>query len=324
MSLVERNVAVPTMADLARAHDAVRAHLEPTPVLETAAASGPVWKLECFQPTGSFKVRGALAALSALSEQDRAKGVVTASAGNHGLGVAFAASRLGVPATVVVPANASQAKVAALREFPVRLVLKGDGYFAAELHALELAAEGATYVSPYNDSAVIAGQASIGAEIRDQVDGPMTIVAPVGGGGLVAGLCLWATGQADVRVVGVEAEASRAVSAAVAAGRVVEVTVSPTLADGLAGNIEPNSVTPAIIAEHCHALATVSEEEIRRAMRFLAAQHGLLVEGSAAVAVAGFLAGRVDVVGRPVVVVTGRNISLSTAAEVLGASDTHE
>ena len=163
MSQLERHVAVPTTADLARAHEAVQAHLVPTPVVESTAATNAVLKLECLQPTGSFKVRGALAALSALSEQDRTKGVVTASAGNHGLGVAFAASRLGVPATVVVPANASPAKVAALREFPIRLVQKGDGYFAAELHALELATEGATYVSPYNDSAVIAGQASIAA-----------------------------------------------------------------------------------------------------------------------------------------------------------------
>jgi threonine dehydratase len=330
MSLVERHVAVPTMADLARAHDAVRAHLEPTPVVETRAASNAVLKLECWQPTGSFKVRGAIAALSALSEQDRAAGVVTASAGNHGLGVAFAATRLGVPATVVVPATASPAKVAALREFPIRLVQKGDGYFAAELHALELAAGGATYVSPYNDSAVIAGQASIAAEIRQQVDGPITIVAPVGGGGLVAGLCLWAAGDSEVggavgsvemvRVVGVEAGASQVVSAAVAARRVVEVTVSPTLADGLAGNIEPNSVTPGIIAAHCHALTTVTELEIRGAMRFLAAEHGLLVEGSGAVAVAALLAGRVSVIGSPVVVVTGRNISLPTAAEVLGSA----
>jgi threonine dehydratase len=317
------------MADLARAHEAVRAHLEPTPVVETTAASHAVLKLECCQPTGSFKVRGAIAALSALSEQDRRAGVVTASAGNHGLGVAFAAARLGVPATVVVPATASPAKVAALRKFPIRLVQKGDGYFAAELNALELAAEGATYVSPYNDSAVVAGQASIAAEIRQQVDGPITIVAPVGGGGLVAGLCLWATGYVGgavgsagiVRVVGVEARASQAVSAAVDARRVVEVTVSPTLADGLAGNIEPNSVTPGIIAAHCDALTTVSELEIRGAMRFLAAEHGLLVEGSGAVAVAALLAGRVSGIGSPVVVVTGRNISLPTAAEVLGSSD---
>ena len=309
------------MADLARATDVVRAHLHPSPVVESTVAPDAMLKLECLQPTGSFKVRGALAALSALSEQDRAKGVVTASAGNHGLGVAFAASRLGLPATVVVPADASPAKVAALREFPIRLVQKGDGYFAAELYALELAADGATYVSAYNDSAVIAGQASIGAEIRQQIDGPLTIVAPVGGGGLVAGLCLWATGEIDISVVGVEAEASPAVSAAVAAGRVVEVTVSPTLADGLAGNIEPNSVTPTIIAAHCDALATVSEQEIRRAMRFMAAQHGLLVEGSAAVAVAGLLTGRVNVVGRPVVVVTGRNVTLPVVAEVLGSQD---
>jgi threonine dehydratase len=321
MSTVERHVSVPTKADLVRAHDAVRVHLEPTAVVDSTAAPGAMLKLECLQPTGSFKVRGALAALSQLSERDRTAGVVTASAGNHGLGVAFAASRLGIPATVVVPATASPAKVATLREFPIRLVQEGEGYFAAELHALELAADGSTYVSPYNDTWVIAGQASIGTEIRHQVEGVMTVLAPIGGGGLVAGLCIWAMEHPDVRVVGVEAEASPAVSAAIAAGQVVEVTVGPTLADGLAGNIEPSSVTPGIIGAHCHAVTGVTEAEIRSAIRFLAARHGLLVEGSGAVAVAALLAGKVDVVGRPVVVVTGRNIALPDAARVLGAVD---
>jgi threonine dehydratase len=252
-----------------------------------------------------------------LPESQRAAGVITASAGNAGLGVAFAATRLGVAATVVVPTNASTAKVAALREFAIELLTYGDGYAEAERHALDLATHGATYVSPYNDRWVIAGQASIGAELREQVGGAMTIVAPVGGGGLVAGLALWASGHPDVRVVGVEAQASPAVSAAIAAGHVTEVTVESTLADGLAGNIEPNSVTPAIIAEHAHGVVNVSEPEIRHAMRFLAGQHGLMVEGSGAVAVAALLAGKADVAGCPVAVVTGRNIALPVAANVL-------
>jgi threonine dehydratase len=305
-------LAVPTPADLARAEAVVRAHLAPTPVVESTVGH---LKLECLQPTGSFKVRGALAALAQLSPDDH---VVTASAGNHGLGVAFAAARLGVGATVVVPTTASPAKVAALREFPVRLVLEGDGYSDAERHALELAADGATYVSAYNDSSVIAGQASIGPELDEALEGPLTVVVPVGGGGLVAGLSLWARDRPSVHIVGIEAAASRALSAAVAAGGVVEVTVDPTLADGLAGNLEPNSITPAIVAAHTRTLGTVTEAEIRHAIRFLAIRHGLLVEGSGAVGVAALLAGRVDVNGRAVAVVTGRNIALPVVREILG------
>jgi threonine dehydratase len=310
---MSRSVAAPTAEDLARALEIVRTQLRPTPLLESTF----VLKLECFQPTGSFKVRGALAALGSLSGTARAAGVVTASAGNHGLGVAFAASRLDVAATVVVPATASSAKVAALSEFPIDLVQHGADYAAAERHALDIASGGATYISPYNDTHVIAGNGTVVPEIRDVVAGPITVVVPIGGGGLISGVSLWAADHADVRVVGVEAEASQAVSAAAKAGHVVEVPVSPTLADGLAGNIEPGSITPAIVAEHTHDLVTVSELEIRHAMRYLAAQHGLVTEGSGAVGVAALLSGKVDVVGRPVALVTGRNIDLGQLARVL-------
>ncbi len=312
-----RVVAAPTAADLAQAQEIVDTHLRPTPMLESTVVPGAVLKLECFQPTGSFKVRGALAALGSLSAAARNAGVVTASAGNHGLGVAFAASRLGVAATVVVPATASSAKVAALRQFPIDLVQHGDDYAAAERHALGLAGEGATYVSPYNDGHVIAGNGSVCSEIRRDLAGPLTVVVPVGGGGLISGVSLWAAGQSDVRVVGVEAEASPAVSTAAAAGRIVEVPIGPTLADGLAGNLEPGSITPAIVAKHTQALVTVSEAEIRHAIRYLAAQHGLVIEGSGAVGVAALLSGKVDIVGRPVVIVTGRNIALAELARVL-------
>ena len=318
---MSRRLTVPTPDDLARALAVVRAHLPPTPAVATTAAPDGLLKLECLQPTGSFKVRGALAGMAALSEEERERGVVTASAGNHGLGVAYAASRLGVPATVVVPTTASPAKVAALHGYPVTLVQAGNDYFAAEQHALGLAAAGATYLSAYNECAVIAGQASIGAELDNQVDAPMTVVVPVGGGGLSSGICLWAAQRPGVRVIGVEAAASMPVSAAASAGRVVEVPVGETLADGLAGNIESNSITPAIIQAHAYALTSVSEAEIRAAIRFLAARHGLVVEGSGAVGVAALLAGKVAIAGRPVAIVTGRNIELSTVARILAEPD---
>jgi threonine dehydratase len=284
-----------------------------------SAAAGTWLKVDSWQPTGSFKVRGALAALSALDERSKAAGVVAASAGNHGLGVAYAAARLGIPATIVVPRTASAAKVAALEEFAVDLVQHGEDYDAAEAYAISLAANGLAFISPYNDPNVIAGQATIGRELSDELTPPFTVVAPIGGGGLVAGLSLWATTQPGVRIVGVEADASRAVSAAVTRGSTVPVPIATTLADGLAGNLEPGSITPEIIAKYTQALTSATEAEIRDGLRFLAAEHGLVVEGSGAVALAALLAGKIDVQGRTVVVVTGRNIALPALADVLAA-----
>src|SRR5205814_426007 len=193
---------------------------------------------------------------------------------NHGLGVAFAAGRLGASATVVVPETASTAKLAALERFPIRMIRRGRSYDDAERHALILAAAGAHYVSPYNDPDVIAGQGTIALELMEQVPNLATIVAPVGGGGLVAGLALAAQGT-SVRVIGVEAERSQALRAALDAGRIVPIEVGATLADGLAGNLEPGSVTVDLVRDHVAGLLTAAEDEIRQAIRYLAAQHGL-------------------------------------------------
>ncbi|GIJ46680.1 serine/threonine dehydratase [Virgisporangium aliadipatigenens] len=306
-------VEIPTPADLSEAYAAVRAQLAPTPLVHSR--DGLSVKLECWQPTGSFKVRGAIAALSALPKRTP---VVTASTGNHALAVAWAAERLGIEATVVVPQTASPAKLTALAALNGRVVRHGADFDAAESHALDLAARGATYVSPYNHTRVIAGQSTLGRELGEQVEGAFTVVVPVGGGGLASGLALWAAGRDGVRVIGVEAAASRAVSAAMAAGTTVTVPVGPTLADALAGNVEPGSVTPGILAAQGVPVLGVSEEDIRGAMRYLVRVHGLAVEGGGAVAVAAVLSGAVESTGPVVAVVTGRNVALPTLAQVLG------
>ncbi|MFG2005290.1 pyridoxal-phosphate dependent enzyme [Spirillospora sp. NPDC048911] len=305
-----RVVRVPDVADLERAWRDVSGVLEPTPVVSSELG---LLKLETFQPTGSFKVRGAIAALTP-GEPTLTPGepAVTASAGNHGLAMAYAASRLGAELTVVVSTRASAAKVAKLRSYPVRLVEHGDDYDQAEAHALSLPGR---FVSPYNDPHVIAGQGTIGCELDTQVDGPLTVVAPIGGGGLGAGLTLWARQRGDVRVVGVEAAVSRAVASAVDAGKIVEVEVGETIADGLAGNLEPGCVTPEVLR---HAeLTSVTEAEIRAAMRWLFAEHGLVVEGAGACAVAAVLAGKVDISGRLVMVLSGRNITMPVYRDAL-------
>jgi threonine dehydratase len=318
-----RTVAPPEQSHNDAAWDVVRRHLAITPVV-MAPQLGPnvSLKVETFQPTGSFKVRGGLAAVSATLMADQGREVVGASAGNHGLGLAYAAAKLNAKVTVIVPRLASAAKVSALQQFDVRLVLHGDGYSEAEAHALDLSARGGgRYVSPYNDADVIAGQGTIARELLEQVPNLGTVVVPVGGGGLVAGISLGLMGT-DVRVVGVESEASPSMSAAVAAGGIVPITVEPTLADGLAGNLESGAVTVDIALRNRVEILTVSEADIRSAMAYSAHKMGLVLEGAGAVSVAAVRSGLIapDRDGRQtVVILSGRNIAPRLLEEVLHA-----
>ena len=288
--------------------------LTPTPLIPCPALGDDVHlKLETLQPTGSFKVRGGLAALS------RADGpVVTASAGNAGLGIAWAAAALGVSATVVVSEHASPAKVAALAALPVTLVRHGADFDAAEAHALALAGAGDTYVSAYNDTGVIAGQASVGRELEAVLGEELTVVAPLGGGSLASGLGLWRAGRAGIRVVAIEAARSPAFATALAAGAITPFEVGDTLADGLAGNLEAGAATFPLVRDHVSALAQVTEAEIEDAIRFLARAHGIVSEGAGAVGVAAAMTGRIPRGPGPMaILVTGRNIALPTLGGIL-------
>lgn len=314
-----RQVEVPDDVTLKAAAEVIGRHLVPTPVVAAPAlGDGAVLKIESFQPTGSFKVRGGLAAVAAAVQRQPGVELVAASAGNHGLGVAYAADRLGARATVVVAENASMAKVRALEQFGVTLVRHGDSYDEAEAYALELAGRrGGHYVSPYNDPDVIAGQASLAGELLRQVPDLATVVVPVGGGGLISGISLATEGTA-VRIVGVEPEASAAMSAALRAGRAVPVHIGHTIADGLAGSIEQGSVTVEIARRRGVEMVTVDERELIDAVRFLAVEVGLVAEGAGAAAVAAVRAGRPEAVTGPTaVLVTGRNIDPNLLASIL-------
>jgi threonine dehydratase len=292
-----RAVRVPTRDDVHAAAERIGRHVAPTPVV---ASDGFELKLESLQPTGSFKVRGAMAALTALADDDH---VVTASAGNHGLAVGWAASRLCMSATIVVPETASPAKVEGIRRFPVELVLHGRDYDEAERHALTLDGD---YVSAYNDPDVIAGAGTVALELTSAD----TIVVPVGGGGLASGIAL----AGESPVVGVVPAAFPAMRAALDAGALVEIEGDETIADGLHGNIEPGSVTFELIRDHVADVVEVTEQEIEDAMRFLARAHGLVTEGAGAAAVAAIRSGKVD---GGVAVVSGRNIAPAAFARVL-------
>jgi threonine dehydratase len=306
-------------ATLAHARDTVSRHLATTPLIPFHGADFPVpvfLKYDGAQPTGSFKVRGAVTALAAYAAGGQP--VVTASAGNHALGIAYASELLGVTSTVVVPKNGSQAKIGALRGYPIDLVLAGDDYDGAEEHALELAARGMKYVSAYNNPHVIAGQGTLVGEVADSLGEDFTIVVPTGGGGLVSGTALGARQSPhDIRVIGVESDACHAISAAVTAGHVVRVPVGDTIADGLMGNLEPDSITPTIVRECGVRLVDVAEASIRRSVRELAVTAGLVAEGSSAAALAALRDGLVPA-DRPVVlIISGRNIATDLLTTIL-------
>ena len=316
-----RTVLPPSADDLAAARRIVRQHLAPTPLLRVPLEGREVClKLESLQPTGAFKVRGALAGLGACRD---ALPIITASAGNHALGVAWASRRLGIPATIVVAETAAPVKIAKLRALGANLVLHGTSYDEAEAHALALAAGNGHYLSPYNDTHVIAGQSTVLDEILTQLpgdDAPLTLIVPVGGGGLLAGIALRADEIAgrEIRLIGVEAAASRAVSASVTAGRTVEVPVGATIADGLAGNIEAGSVTVDIIRRHGVPFCHVDEAAIRAGVRWLLEEHGLVAEGSAAAAIAALRQARAWAPeGHLAAVITGRNIAWNLLATIM-------
>jgi threonine dehydratase len=314
-----RDVRPPTSAQIEAAAGAVarmvpRALLLDSPSLLPAGAAGRgLIAVDCLNRAGSFKLRGAAAALSALPRGHR---VVACSAGNHGAAAAIAAGELGQSATIVVSVQADPAKVARIRAAGAEPVLHGDTYDEAERHAIALAERtGATFVSPYNDPVVVAGQATLGRELIERLGQDLTIVVPVGGGGLAAGVGMVA-GRAVT--VGVVAERSPAMSEAVRAGRIVPVEVGETLADALAGNLEPGTITFELVRDHVASVVAAGERDIAAAMRFLYAEHGVVAEGGGAAAVAAVRSGLVSLrTAACVAVVTGRNVDARRYAAVL-------
>lgn len=315
-----------TINDILRAKERIasivrRTPLEPSAWLSSELERDVLLKLECFQVTGSFKIRGAMAKFSRLTEEEGARGVLTVSAGNHGLAVAHCARALALDATIVVPRSASRAKVAAIRRYPVTLVERGTNYDEAEAAAREMEREtGATFVSPYNDADVIAGQGTVAIEILEDAPDLDAIVVPVGGGGLLAGVAVAVKAHyPHIEVYGAEPQASPTMFESLRAGRLIEIEEEETVADGLAGNIEAGSVTFPLVAHLADGIILVSEDSIRDAIRRVAREDHVMIEGSAAVAVAALadarLAGQ-----RTAAIITGRNISLDLFAGIISNS----
>jgi threonine dehydratase len=260
-----------------------------------------VLKAENLQRTGSFKVRGAFTRISALTDSQRAAGVVAASAGNHGQAVAWAARESGIPAVIFVPQDAPMAKIEACRNYEAKTELAGAQFEEALAAAFAYAEEtGATFIHPYEDETVIAGQGTIGLEMAEQVPQAETVLVPVGGGGLSAGIALALRAvKSQARVVGVEIRRDRY-----------------TIADGIAVK-RPGELTSAILDDVLDGMVTVSDEEISEAIVLLLERSKLVVEGAGAVGVAALLAGRVDGSGPAVAVLSGGNIDATMLISVM-------
>ena len=304
--------AAVTIDDVRAAAERIAPFIVRTPLERSHACGADVFlKYECFQKTGSFKLRGALNALLTLG----ASHVVTVSAGNHGLGVARAAALLNKRATVVLPETASPAKIEALRDSGAEFLLRGATYDEAELAGRDLSRQRKLpFVSAYNDPAVIAGGGTIALEILQDLPETRSIVVPVGGGGLSSGIGVAAEG---VTVLGAQSTASPALYAAFRERRLVTVDVHDSLADGLSGNVEPGSMTFDLVRRHLREIVLVEEDDIARAMRFLIEREHVLVEGSAAVGVAALLTGRLNAPRPLVILLTGRNVAARVLHETV-------
>ena len=320
----------PILADLLAARQRLAGIALHTPLedsltlaVESGAAEARL-KLELLQPTGSFKARGAHNKVALVAAEQPDVALVTASSGNHGIAVATAAARHGMSLTVLVGASVSTAKLERLRalESDTCVVeIFGRDSDDAEVEARRRDSEGiAVYIPPYNDSDVIAGQGTVAIEILDEWPACDAIVVPIGGGGLIAGIGLWAKAvKPDLRLVGVQPSASPPMYAYLQSSSTKPMPIAPTLADGVAGNIERESITWKMCRQLVDDVVLVDEEQIADAMRWAIEAHHLVVEGSGALGIAAMRAHLGGLEGRrAAVVLTGRNVDSETLRSVLG------
>lgn len=303
------------------AHARIRPYVRETPVEPWSAAGPNVFlKLEHLQLTGSFKLRGASNKIALLTADQAARGIVAASNGNHGLGVAAAAQARGIAAEVYVSAHVSLAKARRIEALGARIRTAGDDPLTAEVAARREAEEsGRVFISPYNDLDVIAGQGTIAVELHRQLPELDAVFVAVGGGGLIGGIGAYFKAVSPAtEIVGCWAANSPVLHECLRAGRIVEVAEEPTVSESTAGNLEPGSVTLDVCRTAIDRHALVSEDEILAAMRCIMETEHWLVEGAAAVAVAAYLQDAKRYAGRNVaIVLCGRNLSPEALARLI-------
>jgi threonine dehydratase len=316
------------LADIRAAAGRIRGRVLRTPLRESdwlsaVCGAGVHLKLEVVQPTSSFKIRGAFNAVLRVRERTGdgdAPTLVTASAGNHGRGLAHAARALGLPLIVFIPANAPRAKVDAIRAAGAGLRECGD-YDEAERQAKAYAAGGGgLYLSPYSDADVIAGAGTIGLELLEDLPSMDAVVVPIGGGGLVSGIGIAVKALSPAtRIVGVEVAASCPFTRSLAAGHLVTIDVGASLADGLTGNLDPDTITLDIVREIVDEIVVVDEAMLRRGLAGIVTHEQLVIEAAAAAGPAAILSGQIDSRGNVAVILTGANIDPDRLVGVLQA-----
>ena len=317
------SASIPGNATLAA--ERIGGHIRKTPMEYSSYFSeltgANVWlKLENLQITGSFKLRGAFNKLLSLSSQQTANGCVAASSGNHGAAVAYAMSKLGIKGVVFVPETASSAKVDAIRRAGAEVQFFGTDGLDTEQHARQYAADNKmTYLSPYNDADVVAGQASCGVEIADQIDNVDALFVAVGGGGLIGGVAGYLKSvYPHMQVVGCQPAASAVMAASAKAGQLLDLPSEPTLSDGTAGGIEAGAITFDLCQSVVDDYVLVSEVEIAESMREFIDAHHMLLEGAAAVPLAALRQTGNRFQGRDIVaVICGANINRDTLRSII-------
>lgn len=309
------------MKKILEAERRIRDYIRATPVefslpLSKIGRSQVYLKLENLQITGSFKFRGAINKILSLTKKE----VVTASSGNHGIAVAQALSLVDGTGLVFLPQNTVQAKIDALQKFDVEVQVYGEDGQDTEIYARQIAnREKKTYVSPYNDWDIIAGQGTIGIELAKQIPHIDAVLVAIGGGGLISGIATYLKSvNPTVEVVGCTPLNSPPLYESIKAGRIVNVPIHPTLSDGTAGGIEPNTITLDLCQKLIDRFIVVTEEEIKQAIIFMLEKHHMVIEGAAGVTVAAYLQEKERFHGKNVVlIICGRNIGLDTLKRII-------
>ena len=322
--MITKNVLL-DITDIKKAKEILDVNARKTPLVKsfylTSKTGGEIYlKLENMQLTGSFKFRGAFNKISQLTNEEKERGVIACSAGNHAQGVALSSHLLGIKSKIVMPTSAPQAKVDATRGYGSEVILYGDTFDDAKAKCEEIIKEtGETYLHPYDDVEVMAGQGTIGLDILDDMWDVDTVIVPIGGGGIISGIAVALKSfNPSINIIGVQADNVHGMKASYDAGRILEHYEAPTIADGCAVKI-PGNLTFEIVKDLVDEIVTVSEEELEVAMKDLMQRGKAVVEGAGALATAALLAGKVDkyVQGKKVVaVISGGNVDLKRISSV--------
>ncbi|PGY96504.1 bifunctional threonine ammonia-lyase/L-serine ammonia-lyase TdcB [Bacillus thuringiensis] len=322
--MITKNVLL-DITDIKKAKEILDVNARKTPLVKsfylTSKTGGEIYlKLENMQLTGSFKFRGAFNKISQLTNEEKERGVIACSAGNHAQGVALSSHLLGIKSKIVMPTSAPQAKVDATRGYGSEVILYGDTFDDAKAKCEEIIKEtGETYLHPYDDVEVMAGQGTIGLDILDDMWDVDTVIVPIGGGGIISGIAVALKSfNPSINIIGVQADNVHGMKASYDAGRILEHYEAPTIADGCAVKI-PGNLTFEIVKDLVDHIITVSEEELEVAMKDLMQRGKAVVEGAGALATAALLAGKVDkyVQGKKVVaVISGGNVDLKRISSV--------